>query len=113
LIRLVPTGVILPPAGSPTASFTISPTPATEDVPLNFDASASTIGTGATSVTYAWTFGDGTTGTGKTTTHTYGSDGSYLVALTVTNDRGLSASTSQTLVVTAATVTASPVANFT
>ena len=112
-IRLVPTGVILPPAGSPTASFTVSPTPATEDIPLNFDASASTIGTGATSLTYAWTFGDGATGTGKTTTHTYPSDGTYTVVLTVTNDRQLSASSSQQLTVTAATVTASLTANFT
>ena len=113
LIRLVPTGVILPPAGSPLASFTYSPTPPTEDIPLNFDASASSVGSGATSLTYAWTFGDGSTGTGKTPTHTYGSDGNYTVVLTVTNNRGLSASSSQQLAVTAATVAPSPSANFT
>jgi PKD repeat protein len=98
-IRLVPTGVILPPAGSPTAAFTFSPTPVTLNSPVIFDASSSTPGTGTTSITnYAWSFGDGTTGSGKTVTHTFsGSATSFNVTLTVTNDRGLSNSTSQTV----------------
>jgi subtilisin family serine protease len=37
---------------------------------------------------YAWEFGDGTYGTGMTTTHTYGTAGEYTVKLTVTDDGG-------------------------
>lgn len=95
-IRLVPPGVILPPAGTPTASFTITPTPATQGSPVTFDASASTPGNGSTQITsYTWTFGDGSSGSGKTVQHTFGSAATFTVTLTVTNDRGIAASTSQ------------------
>ena len=71
-IRLVPPGVILPPAGTPTAAFTFSPQPATANLPVIFDASTSQAGSGASQiVSYAWTFGDGATGTGRTVTHTF------------------------------------------
>src|SRR5882672_1753267 len=57
-IRLVPLGVIQPPAGAPTAAFTFSPQPAAANAPVLFDASASQIGTGASQiVSYSWTFG--------------------------------------------------------
>ena len=39
--------------------------------------------------TYEWEFGDGTTGTGMTTIHAYGSAGMYTANLTVTDDGGL------------------------
>ena len=109
-IRLVPPGVILPPAGSPTAAFTFSPQPAAANVPLLFDASASQIGNGASQITsYDWTFGDGTTGTGKTVTHKYGVPGTYSVILTVTNDRTLASSTTQSVNVAGG---AAPTADF-
>jgi PKD repeat protein len=80
-------------------------------VPANFDASASVAGTGASSITsYAWTFGDGTTGTGKTLTHTFTAPNNYSVTLTVTNDRGVAASTTQSVPVGASTL---PTASFT
>ena len=44
-IRLVPPGVILPPADTPTASFTIVPSAATLNVPVLFDGSGSCGGT--------------------------------------------------------------------
>lgn len=95
-IALVPPGVILPPAGTPTASFVITPQPVSQSTPVTFDASASTPGTNATSITsYAWSFGDGTSGSGKTVSHTFNTAASFQVTLTVTNDRALSASTTQ------------------
>ena len=109
-IRLVPPGVILPPAATPTAAFTFSPQPPTTDQPLMFDATSSLPGSGASQiVSYNWTFGDGTTGTGKTLTHTYSTQNTYTVTLTVTNDRTLSSSTTQLVTVGAA---ATPTANF-
>jgi chitodextrinase len=106
LIRLVPTGVILPPASNPTAAFTISPTPVNFNVASTFDASTSTPGNGASAITsYNWTFGDGSSGTGKVVSHTYTQSTSpgnaYNVTLSVTNDRGLTASTTQAVSVDA------------
>jgi PKD repeat protein len=105
-IRLVPTGVILPPASAPVAAFTISPTPVNFNVASIFDASTSTIGSGATTISsYNWSFGDGASGSGKTVSHTFTSGTSatpsFNVTLTVTNDRGLSASTTQAVAVSA------------
>ncbi len=40
-------------------------------------------------LTYAWTFGDGGTATGVAATHTYASDGSYLITLRVTDTDGM------------------------
>jgi PKD repeat protein len=45
---------------------------------------------GATIVSYAWNFGDGTTETGVIATHTYAKNGTYSIALTVTDSSGLS-----------------------
>jgi len=98
-IRLVPPGVILPPAGTPTAAFSVTPTPVQMNVPATFDASASTPGANATTLTYDWTFGDGATASGKTVTHSFTSVGTFVVTLTVTNERGLSASASQSVAV--------------
>jgi len=106
-IRLVPPGVILPPAGTPTPQFVYSPTsPAAHSV-VRFDASSScasstacTTPTGITS--FSWTFGDGSTGTGQAASHTYTSPGGFNVTLTVTNERGVSASTTQRVTVGAA-----------
>ena len=113
-IRMMPTGIILPPANSPTAAFTVSPTPATADQALHFDGSSSTPGTGASQISsYAWNFGDATSATGVAPTHTYSASGSYSVTLTVTNDRGLTASTTQAVAVAVAVVAANPTSNFT
>jgi PKD repeat protein len=48
---------------------------------------------------YAWDFGDGTTGAGVTATHSYGTGGSYSVALTVTDDKGATGTSRRQLAV--------------
>jgi len=73
-----------PSNNPPTASFTWNCT----DLACSFNASSSTDDNGIAS--YAWTFGDGATGSGVTTSHTYASGGTRTVTLTVTDDGGLS-----------------------
>ena len=70
--------------GPITAAFTAVPgLPTAIDLTVAFDASASV---GATS--YSWDFGDGNTGTGVTTNHTYTANSSYTVKLTITGPCG-------------------------
>ncbi|HYE94624.1 MAG TPA: PKD domain-containing protein, partial [Rubricoccaceae bacterium] len=51
---------------------------------------------------YAWTFGDGQTGSGDRPNHTYAQEGEYLVRLTVTDDDGQQSTYEETVEVTAA-----------
>jgi PKD repeat protein/lysophospholipase L1-like esterase len=53
-------------------------------------------------LTYAWTFGDGSTGTGVSPSHIYGLAGTYAISLTVTNTSGLSGTASTKVTVAAA-----------
>lgn len=71
------------PNVAPSAAFTATPS----GLSVSVDGSASTDSDG-TVASYAWTFGDGTTGTGKTATHTYQAAGTYDVTLVVTDDKG-------------------------
>jgi len=67
------------------------------DKVVTFDASGSTDNVGI--VSYEWNFGDGTTGTGKTTTHTYANPGPYTVTLIVKDAAGNSATHALTVTV--------------
>jgi PKD repeat protein len=71
----------------PTASFSYSPTAPSTSEKVNFDASGSSDPDG-TVVSYDWDFGDGTTASGESVTHSYSSSGEYTVELTVTDDDG-------------------------
>lgn len=74
--------------GPPTANFTWSPLiPKVGDV-VTFDGSSSVPG-GGSILTYAWNFGDGQTGSGNTTVHTYATAATYTVTLNVTDTNGL------------------------
>ena len=113
-IRLVPPGttVIVPPNGAPVPSFIVTPTPVTTYTPVTFDASATRDENAPCGVrcTYAWNFGDGSSGTGMVTSHEYRTAGTFNASLTVTDDRGTSSTLSQPISVTA---TAAPKADFT
>jgi parallel beta-helix repeat protein len=64
---------------------------------VNFDAGGSSDNVGI--VSYEWDFGDGTTGTGEKTSHTYTNPGTYTVILTVKDAAGNSATRSITITV--------------
>jgi hypothetical protein len=71
----------------PTANFSFTPSlPEVSDI-VKFNATNSTDPDGSIS-SYDWDFGDGTTGTGQVTTHSYAAPGTYKVTLTVTDDDG-------------------------
>jgi PKD repeat protein len=118
-IRLVPLGVIRPPASTPTPCIlAMTPSPAVANLPVQFTAGtsvtqgSSTVCQAASSdiVSFEWNFGDGSTASGRTVSHTFGSGNQFSVTLTETNDRGLSGSTTQQVTVGAATL---PTAVFT
>ena len=75
----------LPPAAAFTASCT--------GLTCSFDATASSDPDGSI-VAYTWDFGDGTSGSGMTTSHTYAA-GTYTAELTVKDDKGATAGASK------------------
>ena len=64
-----------------------------------FDASAS-VDPNGTIVSYAWDFGDGSTGSGASVSHTFAQDGTFTVSVTVTDNDGLTDSATFTVNVT-------------
>ena len=71
----------------PDASATANRTSAKIDEAVSFDGSGSSDSDGSIT-SYEWAFGDGTTATGPTATHRYGSAGTYNATLSVTDDNG-------------------------
>jgi len=69
-----------------------------EGSPVSFDGTASSDPDGD-ALTYAWDFGDGTTGTGARPTHTYADNGSYSATLTVKDPVGADDSEVRTITV--------------
>jgi DNA/RNA endonuclease G (NUC1) len=67
--------------------------------PLAMSGAASTDADGD-ALTYAWSFGDGATATGASTSHTYAAAGDYTVRLIVTDVRGLADTVTSTASIT-------------
>ncbi len=83
----------------PAAAFTKSATSGQSPFTVNFDASPSSDPENGV-LTYQWDFGDGTTGTGQTTSHQYGNILGVLNAcLTVIDNTGQNSTTCQTVTV--------------
>lgn len=97
------TVTVSPANQPPNASFTTS----CSNLACSFNAAGSSDDGGI--VGYAWSFGDGSNGSGLAPSHTYGSGGTYTVWLTVTDGGGLTDSTSRS--VTVSPPTGSCVAN--
>ena len=86
------------PAGESVAEtlVTVVPRPilglaATSDSPTQLGAETAftaTLTDGTPPIAYAWDFGDGATGSGVTTTHTYASVGAFTATVTATNGAG-------------------------
>jgi len=68
----------------PIASFTANPTNGNPPLVVSFDARATRDADGDT-LTLSWDFGDGSTGSGLTPTHTYSAPGVFTVTLTATD----------------------------
>jgi len=78
--------------------------------PLSFDGTASSDADG-TIVSFDWTFGDGSAGSGARLMHVYSSAGVYTVVLTVTDDSGRKGSATTTVEVVPVAVNQAPTAN--
>ena len=79
---------------SPTISFTISPTMA-----CPAPSAITFTGSVPSGSTVSWDFGDGTSGSGASTTHTYSADGTYNITMTVSDASGCMASVTQIYVI--------------
>ncbi len=101
----------------PTASFTATPITGEAPLTVTFNASASTYA-GHAITYYSWDFGDGTTGTGITTTHTYApaTTTTYHVVLRIIASDNTEATATKDITVivnTSPTPSSGPTASFT
>jgi hypothetical protein len=85
----------------------ISPSEPEAGEAVTFDGTGtivSNVPTDTVAVSYRWTFGDGSTGSGSSTSHTYEAAGTYDVTLRVIDSAGRVGETMETITVTKATV---------
>ncbi len=82
---------------SPVAAFTFAPSSPAPGQVISFNGSGSTDSASITS--YSWSFGDGHTAAGATTSHVYKSSTTYTVTLRITDALGRTASVTHTVTV--------------
>ena len=99
------------PNQPPTANFSMSPSSGDAPLVVSFNGNASSDPEGG-ALNYAWDFGDGNTGSGATTSHTFTTPGTYTVTLTVTDPAGSSDSTTRSLSATDPNATSSKPASM-
>ena len=87
-----------PPANQPPDAVIAAPT--IDGLRDDLAATGSTDPDG-TITTYAWNYGDNTTGTGPTTSHTYTQEGTYTITLVVTDDDNATDTATRQITVTA------------
>lgn len=95
----------------PKASFTYDPPCPLKDQLIVFNASTSTPDGGLIQ-SYEWDFSDGENGTGKITSHSYASEGVYLVTLRITDCENMT-DTEQKQLIVCFSPPRSPIAFFT
>ena len=83
-------GSVIDPSGTVPPVEVATATPSSGDSPLTTQLNgSSSFDQDGSIVTYAWDFGDNTTGSGAVINHTYNSIGNYTATLTVTDNVGL------------------------
>ncbi len=95
--------LVIPPGTAnapPTAVASATPVSGIAPLAVSFDGTKSSDSDGSIS-SYAWSFGDGGTASGATASHTYTALGNYTAKLTVTDNRGATASATVAIAATA------------
>ncbi len=92
-ITVVDAGGPVPPSASIDADLTSGPAPLT----VNFDATGSSAAGDASLTDFAWNFGDGNSASGSNVDHTFTDPGTFSVELTVTDDQGLTGTSTVTI----------------
>ena len=91
----------------PVAAASATPTSGTTPLAVSFTSAGSSDPDG-TITTYAWTFGDGGTGSGPSASHTYTTAGTFIATLKVTDNAGATATKSLTITASAPAPPAAP-----
>ena len=88
--------------GNPTADFSFNPSAPRSGQQVVFDASASEAAAGRTIVSYSWSFGNGSSGSGRTVTTTFTTGATpttYNVLLTITDSAGRTSSVTKPITI--------------
>ncbi|CAN5720161.1 hypothetical protein BH18ACI5_BH18ACI5_21880 [soil metagenome] len=101
-IRLVPTGIVVPPDGLQ-PNFTFTPTNPSQGDGVFFESTSTSPALNPIA-SYRWDFGDGGTATGRTAQHAFVSPATFFVRLTITDAIGRSAFTTKSITVGAGSV---------